>query len=174
MTDKVAGFVRQLERLTDKDRRDGPATLAHLRRGLTDPAHALSRAGWLFDGFDADADLDAALLVAGLFAHAKGDCDQVDNCDFGQAFARIGAGHERRMIDLLDTDRPDLPYKLRQAVTLLAREGIGLDWRRLYHDLRFWGDPKRDREVQKWWARGYWSAVAQEATSDNQPTPTET
>ena len=84
------------------------------------------------------------------------------------------------MIDLLDTDRIDLPYKLRQATSLLARDGIGLDWKRLYHDLRYWDDPERDREVQKWWARGYWSTVAREDATNDNPTlanefaPTET
>ena len=53
--------------------------------------------------------------------------------NFGAAF---GAGlthdekqqREKRFIDLLDTDAEELPYKLRQAITLIARDGVGLDW----------------------------------------------
>jgi CRISPR type I-E-associated protein CasB/Cse2 len=68
---------------------------------------------------------------------------------------------EKRFIDLLDTDAADLPYKLRQAITLIARDSIGLDWSLLIRDLGQWNDP--DRWVQKQWARGFW------ATTEPQP-----
>jgi CRISPR system Cascade subunit CasB len=76
---------------------------------------------------------------------------------------------ERRFIDLLDADPTDLPYKLRQAVSLLAANGVGLDWQLLFSHLRHWGHP--DRWVQKRWARGFWSRAAAGGNAESQ-TPT--
>ena len=123
-----------------------------------------------------DAALDNAVLAAGLFAWVKGDCRQTDNVNFGAAF---GAGltqdekqqREKRFIDLLDTDREELPYKLRQAITLIGRDGVGLDWVRLIQDLDRWGGP--NRRVQQDWARGFWSAAETEETAVNEQTVSE-
>ena len=42
---------------------------------------------------------------------------------------------EKRFIDLLDTDKVELPKKLRQAIALIARDEAGLDWVLLIHHL---------------------------------------
>ena len=157
-------LVNRLTELADPGNPDR-AALAHLRRGLCgSPDYALARVGWLFrsvrDSAD-DRELDSAILVAGLFAWVKGDCPQNRGANVGRAF-----GHglrdddkkqrEKRFTDLLDTDREELPYKLRQAISLIARDrdGVGLDWVMLIHDLVRWDDPERG--VQKKWARGFW------------------
>lgn len=170
--DWARGLVEQLTRLAAPDAIDRE-TLAHLRRGLCGPAdYTLARVGWLFRGVPddrGDRALDAAVLAAGLFAWVKGDCPQNDGANFGRAF-----GHglsdddkrqrEKRFTDLLDTDAADLPYKLRQAVTLIR--GTGLDWVALVRQLTHWDHP--DRCVQKEWARGFWSTPAA-ADADNPP-----
>ena len=63
------------------------ATLAHLRRGLgASLDYPLSRVGWLFCRVP-DTQLEDAVLAAGLFAWAKGDCPhQPGGNDFGAAF----------------------------------------------------------------------------------------
>lgn len=136
------------------------AVLAHLRRGIHHSLdYALGRCGWLFRRVP-DFALTDAVLAAGLFAWVKGDCPQIPDVNFGAAF---GAGltleekrqREKRFIGLLDTDFDELPYKLRQAITLIARDGVGLDWVRLIKHLRYWDD--HDRWVQKKWARGFWA-----------------
>jgi CRISPR system Cascade subunit CasB len=148
------------------------AVLAHLRRGLGGPPdYALGRVGWVFRRVP-DGALTPAVLAAGLFAWVKGGCPHTPGADFGKAF---GAGltlegkqrRERRFIDLLDTDAEELPYKLRQAITLISRDGVGLDWVRLIRHLRHWADP--ERWVQQKWARGFWAAPEVEATSATQP-----
>jgi CRISPR type I-E-associated protein CasB/Cse2 len=148
-------LVAQLTKLADhKDiRRD---VLAHLRHGLDRaPDYALARAGWLFARVPHWA-LDSALLTAGLFAWVKGNCPQEKGVNFGTAFgANADAKEQRqkRFIDLLDTDAEELPYKLRQAITLI--EGTPLDWVLLLKHLNHWDHA--DRWVQKDWARGFWS-----------------
>jgi hypothetical protein len=131
--------VELIDDLTELTSPDSPnrAVLAHLRRGLDGPVdYTLGRVGWLFCRVP-DYALDHAIIAAGLFAWVKGGCPQADGVDFGQAF---GVGltleqkqqRERRFIDLLDTDeKEELRYKLRQALTLIARDGVGLDWVRL-------------------------------------------
>jgi CRISPR system Cascade subunit CasB len=132
--------------------------------------YTLGRVGWLFRRVP-DSALDAATLAAGLFAWVKGDCRQTKGVNFGAAF---GAGltleerqqREKRFIDLLDADADDLPYKLRQAVTLIARDAVGLDWVLLIRHLRHWGNA--DRWVQKEWSRGFWAVPEAEPTTANE------
>ncbi len=166
-------LVRDLCELVD-ERNPNRAAPAHLRRGLDAPLdYSLSRVGWLFRRVP-DRNLADAVLAAGLFAWVKGDCPQADDVNFGEAF---GSGltlegkrqREKRFIDLLDTDADELPYKLRQAITLIARDGVGLDWALLIRDLGRWNHP--DRKVQKQWARGFWAAAAED---DVRPTATVT
>jgi len=164
MTDhtKWAAFlVKRLVELSKPDNIDRE-TLAHLRRGLCGPSDfTLSRVGWLFRGVPDDTSdraLDSALLAVGLFAWVKGNCPHSSNTNFGRAFGHNLSDddkkqREKRFTDLLDTDIEDLPYKLRQAVTLI--EGVPIDWEMLIHDLIGWSHP--DRWVQKKWARGFWS-----------------
>jgi CRISPR system Cascade subunit CasB len=141
------------------------AALAHLRRGLDHPLdYTLGRVGWLFRRVP-DFALDDAVLAAGLFAWTKGNCLHAEAVTFGAAF---GAGltldekqqREKRFIDLLDTDAEELPYKLRQALTLIAGDGVGLDWVLLIRHIGAWGHP--DRWVQRVWARDFWAAAEAE------------
>jgi CRISPR system Cascade subunit CasB len=163
----------QLEKLADPSS-PNRAVLAHLRKGLGDnPTYTLSRAGWLFSGFK-EHDEDAAILTAGLFAWAKGKCSNVNGVSIGKAFAQLpGAGDnasiERRFVDLLDTDRNDLDFKLRQVVSLLAQHSLPLDWGQLCRHLVHWDHP--NRWVQKQWARDFWRFATSEIES---PPETET
>ena len=153
-------LVNELTKLANPDS-PNRAVLAHLRRGIDhSPDYTLGRCGWLFRRVP-DFALTEAILAAGLFAWVKGECRQTQGVNFGAAF---GAGltlaekqqREKRFIDLLDTDGDELPYKLRQAITLLARDGVGLDWILLIRHLVHWSDSRR--WVQKKWSRGFWAA----------------
>ncbi len=156
-----------VEKLSQFAKPENPnrAVLAYLRRGIDCTLdYPLARIGWLFQRVPESRDdlkLRSAVLTAGLFAWVKGNCPHRQGVNFGAAF---GAGltleekqqREKRFIDLLDTVAKELPYKLRQAMTLIARDGVGLDWVLLIRHLRSWGHP--DRWVQKEWARGFWGA----------------
>jgi CRISPR system Cascade subunit CasB len=173
----VGRFVGRLTALADPAAPDR-ATLAHLRRGLGEPvAVTLGHVGWLFDGVPDDGNgraLDAAVLAAGLFAWAKGRCAQADGTNFGRAFGNELSEdqkkqRERRFTALLDADRSELPFLLRQAVTLV--EGQPLDWKQLLRDLVSW--EHEDRFVQKQWARGFWWTPAPKTDADTATEPSE-
>jgi CRISPR system Cascade subunit CasB len=160
-----------VKQLTELARPEGPnrKVLAHLRRGLEAPVdYTLGHVGWLFRRVP-DFALSDAVLVAGLFAWVKGAWQQTSDVNFGSAF---GNGltidekkqREKRFIDLLDTDMEELPYKLRQAVTLIAQDTIAFDWTLLIRHLGQWSHP--DRWVQRDWARGFWSASETETDAD--------
>ena len=166
-------LVAQLTRLADPNNIDR-AALAHLRRGLDRPPdYTLGRVGWLFRRVPEWA-VEDAVLAAGLHAWVKGNCPhrrpkpvdggrQKDGPNFGDAFgngsSELKDQRQKRFIDLLDTDEAELPFKLRQAITLI--EGQDLDWVLLLKHLNNWNDA--DRWVQKQWARGFWSAAEVEA-----------
>jgi CRISPR type I-E-associated protein CasB/Cse2 len=160
-------LVDQLEELADRSNPEGRAVLAHLRRGLSaNPTYVLARVGWLLNRVP-DGYLLDAILTAALFALAKGACRNRKDHTLGRAFGSLpgigdSASIERRFIDLLDTDRQDLDYKLRQAITLIAPHELPLDWGLLLVDLHWWDHP--DRKVQKRWARDFWAAGAEENT----------
>lgn len=170
-----------VEELSQFARPENPnrAVLAHLRRGIDHGLdYPLARIGWLFQRVPESREeilLRSAILAAGLFAWVKGDCPHILGVNFGAAFGSGPLEHkqqrEKRFIDLLDTDVKELAYKLRQAVTLIARDGVGLDWVRLIKHLRYWDDP--DRRVQIEWARGFWSTSEPEPNVTVQQTVSE-
>jgi CRISPR type I-E-associated protein CasB/Cse2 len=178
MSDRFAWAAPLVSRLTELADPDAPerSVLAHLRRGLCGPAdYTLTRVGWLFRDVSHERDLDRAVLAAGLFAWVKGGCPQNGGANFGRAFGHglsddDKAKREKRFTDLIDTDIDDLPYKLRQAITLIARDGVGLDWVLLIQDLVHWDHP--DRRVQKAWARGFWSSPKTDGERAGEPAAT--
>jgi CRISPR system Cascade subunit CasB len=150
------------------------ATLAELRRCLRgDPARALIRVGWLFSRIKGQAAVDDAVVVAALFALNQGICEGVS---LGDAFRRLrdatgSDSVEKRFTALLDSEREDLPARLRHAVSLLKAHEIGLDWRRLLTDLGAWDNDAR--WVQRRWARDFWAEQHTEAPGEPTNTATE-
>jgi CRISPR system Cascade subunit CasB len=83
--------------------------------------------------------------------------------DFAETLARIASaggisreGVDRRVAVLLDSHRGELPFRLRQAVRLVAAHERPVDWVRLLSDLLRWDHP--GRLVQKAWARSYFGS----------------
>ncbi len=73
--------------------------------------------------------------------------------------ARYAQGLDRRVEHLLDADREQLAFRLRQAVRFLESQRQGtrgaVNWPQLLHDLLHWDHPKR--YVQERWARSYYA-----------------
>jgi CRISPR system Cascade subunit CasB len=67
---------------------------------------------------------------------------------------------------LLDADEDELPWRLRQIVSLTTASGIALDWPQLLKDLLGWDHP--DRYVQRRWAREYWGASVEPTAASNE------
>src|SRR5262245_36207580 len=97
------------------------ATLAELRRCLgKDVSYALTRIGWLFASVP-DWALDVAALVAALFAsHFESRGEGCLGASF-RYFRDSGGSEsaERRFVTLLNSEKEDLPDRLRHLVTLM-------------------------------------------------------
>lgn len=61
---------------------------------------------------------------------------------------------DRRFNALLDADREQLPFRLRQIVRLLASRQITINWSQLLEDLQKW--EHQDRYIQRRWAEHYY------------------
>ncbi len=159
------------------------AVLARLRQGLAVQRRNAGRLTYisltgtegLFRAVPPRDEL-AAVLAAGLFAWSCGKSEHVAGRNFGAAFGRNlnrddKMRREKRLIDLLDTDETELPYKLSQAVSLMAAGGVALDWALLIRHIDNWSHPSR--WVQTAWARDFWSApTTEDAASSEQSPPT--
>ena len=147
-------FIGHLERLRDQEDR---RALAILRRGANrQPGTAIEMYALVLPwGVPRYAE-DSAFLVAALFALHP---DPKGQGTLGNAFARISGESdsiEQRFNALLNCHRDDLPYHLRQAVTLLRSKDVPVDWKRLLRDVLGWEHD--DRYVQRDWARDFWSS----------------
>ncbi len=67
--------------------------------------------------------------------------------------SRESASLDRRFQALIDSDREQLPFRLRQAVRLAAASEQPVDWAQLLDDLLAWEHP--ERYIQLRWARDY-------------------
>lgn len=67
--------------------------------------------------------------------------------------SRESASLDRRFQALLDSDREQLPFRLRQAVRLAAASEQPVDWSQLLEDLLAWEHP--EQYIQLRWARDY-------------------
>ena len=76
--------------------------------------------------------------------HARFPRDEKGKSSFDARFRRISACR----------DRDELAARLRQVLPLLRQEGIGLDYVRLYRDLRWWDDYADD--IRWRWSQSYW------------------
>lgn len=79
---------------------------------------------------------------------------------------------ERRFLALLDSDRDQLPYRLRQMLQMVTRGqnavAAPLDWAQLLRDLQNWRESDRDR-VRQQWARDFYqpSETDDQANEEN-------
>lgn len=73
---------------------------------------------------------------------------------------------DKRFETLLDADREQLDFRLRQMVSLLVAHEVAVDWRQLLHDVLAWTHEGR-QSVQITWARHYFAAAATKASGDS-------
>lgn len=158
---RFIGFLQSLERRQDR------GALARLRRsvGKEVPSAESLRlvAPYLPDDKRRSWRVRCYELVAGLFGlhPAAGGSGNM-----GNTFQRLGyhESAQKRFAALLESDADDLPYRLRQAVSLARSRDVPIDWLRLLRDIQEWN--RGDRRVQYWWARAYWG------TADSRETQT--
>ena len=157
MSDFTESFVKHLQTLARHDR----GAIAVLRRslgfepGAYPPAYpAVER--FAAQGIDNEVRRQALYLTAGLFAlhplHGRG---QSLAGALGQTMRRReSASIEKRFIALLAADADSLPNHLRQTVSLIAADGIAIDYAQLLDDLgrllQRWNEEQRDGVRQRW------------------------
>lgn len=73
---------------------------------------------------------------------------------------------DRRFQTLIDSDREQLPFRLRQAVRLAAADDQMIDWERLLLDVLNW--EHADHFVQLQWARDYFVGIAEETAPSSE------
>lgn len=138
----------------------GPGERAKLRRNagrsLAESRYTLGLFYRLAPRDLAGYDRDTYFLVATLYPLA----DAGGTGNLGAALARArtddsGKGLDRRVEVLLDSDRSQLAFRLRQAIRLLKGRGVKIDWIQLLADLLEWNLPSRS--VQEQWARSYFT-----------------
>jgi CRISPR system Cascade subunit CasB len=155
----MSGFIEWLEELNRKDTR----VRAVLRRSLSFAPGVYSSAYPYVEPFlknEADNSWRRQVhyLVAGLWAShwyegVQGNPDTLAKACFGHYQAQGSSPSvERRFITLLDADQDQLPYRLRQMVTLL--KDYPLDFGVLLRDLLSWTSEKK--WTQNRWAQDFY------------------
>ena len=152
-------FFAYLNRRADAD----TSVIANLRRSLSSDPGNDTRVFYLVEPWLGDASLNrrrTIYLAAGLWALAQRRTSGA-GLPVAQALQRISKipSAELRFIRLLDADRDELQWRLRQAITVLNASGIAVDWPQLLDDLLWWDSPSRS--VQTRWARQFWGATAE-------------
>jgi CRISPR system Cascade subunit CasB len=150
--------------------------LANLRYAMRDRLHAEYPVGRVFPAMevggltDDDDRNEWRTLIAGLFGFAHDEVEDVPGVSLGNALRslyekRENDSLERRFMAMLNADAEHLPGYLRQSISLLKAESIGLDWVMLLADVCAWNAP--GRLVQKKWTRDYYrSRKASNTASD--------
>ena len=155
-TDRIEQFVQRLEQLDVGGR-------ARLRRcagkRLEEATDVLGLFYRLAPPFEPGRERqEAYFLIATLFPLAESDRGRHRNLGATLRAARNegnAAGLDRRMEVLLDADREQLPFRLRQVVRLAQSHRVGINWPQLLRDVIQWSHP--DRFVQRQWAEAYFA-----------------
>lgn len=110
----------------------------------------------------------ALYAVAGLFARHPMHDGRAFAAAFGELFRkRDSKSIEQRFIAILEADPENVLDYLRQAITLLAAEQVGLDYRLLLDDLGTWMNPGAERDdLRQRWARDFYRVAESPAETD--------
>lgn len=170
MSDFANDFLAHLQGLAEQQR----GAMAVLRRSLAFAPGAYVPAYPYVERFvkresHPDSPQRLALyLVAGLYAkHAKpGPRSLASSLAYlmRQQGKDRGRGIEKRFVALLGVEADGLPHHLRQIVSLLAADGVDLDYATLLDDLSFLLntrlDPERRDQIRQRWARDFYRTLA--------------
>lgn len=149
-----AGLERDLRALRDglgDEPGEAPAMRFLHRVELTDDVRV---SGVLPDSYRAE---HVALVLFGLHQHGAAAPVHRDGVGLGAACRLLSvdalsekAAQRRLFAAATAQDLGELLWHLRGLAPMLRKEGIGLDYTRLYDDLRVWPGPRRDRVVRAW------------------------
>lgn len=164
MSEHAREFISYLETLQKCD----SGALAALRHSLAFAPGSYPKAFPYVERFvgadwhERDARRLARYAVAGLFARHSKQAGQSFAYAFGDLMRRRESGSiEGRFVALLGADSENIFDYLCQAISLLAADGIGLDYAALLNDLSVWMNPHADRDrLRQRWARDFYRALS--------------
>ena len=165
MSDHAQAFIAHLSRLRERDR----GAFAELRRSLSfapggyPPAYPYVERFAVSDRKATDSFRLALYLTAGLFAMNPRTSERSLASSLGELMRnRESESIEKRFIALLGADPESIANYLRQIVSLLSADDLGLDYAALLDDLARWLNPHaieaRDKIRQRW-ARDFYGAL---------------
>jgi CRISPR type I-E-associated protein CasB/Cse2 len=103
-------------------------------------------------------------LIAVLYAWAKNSTE--DDIGLGASLKTIRDGQsrksdgstplDRRVLWLLRSDGYQFQYRLREMIRLLKAHRTPINYRKLYFDVRDWGDPDLRDGIRRAWLRVYY------------------
>lgn len=174
----MSRLIEELEKMEQKDSK----VRAVLRRSLAFDPGCFPPAYPYVERFLKDDDhgwkREAYYLVAGLWAMHKRNDRTGEPLSIGAACAEFDSekrrkmnredrnkmtSTERRFVTLLDADRDQLPYRLRQMVALLKE--FNLDFGSMLMGVTYWSDEQR--RTQNQWARDYYRNAGSDDTASN-------
>lgn len=169
----MSGFIEWLEKLNEGDTR----VRAVLRRSLAFEPGQYVPAYPYVEPFVKDESnswrREMHYLVAGLWASLRKEGRSNELMSIGKACHALyvtkdkSPSIERRFIALLDSDRDQLPHRLRQMVALLKEQPI--DFNSLLSGLLYWNDDQK--RTQNAWARDFYRNLNHQ--SETEPTSQE-
>ncbi len=163
----MSGFIEWLEDLNAKDTK----VRAVLRRSLAFDPGVFVPAYPYVEPFIKDADnswrRQMLYLVAGVWAAhwREGQMGQLMSIGTACATYQAASGStstERRFIALLDSDRDQLPHRLRQMIALLKEQVVDFD--ALLNGLLYWNDDQK--RTQNTWARDFYRNINHESKTE--------
>lgn len=174
MSDFAEKFIHYLQTLEQRDR----AALAILRRSLGFAPGSYPPAYPFVERFVAagksasDASRLALYVTAGLFAQHPAQGERTLAASLGVLMRQRESGSiENRFVALLGADALNLPDYLRQIVSLMAADGLPLNYAALLDDLSFWLnpylDPDRCDRIRQRWARDFYRELDHHNTPEN-------
>jgi CRISPR system Cascade subunit CasB len=174
----MSRLIEELERMDQRDSK----VRAVLRRSLAFDPGCFPPAYPYVEPFLKDDDngwkREMHYLVAGLWAMHKRDGRIGEPISIGTACAEVDSekrmkmsredrkkmtSTEHRFVILLDADRDQLPYRLRQIVSLL--KDVNLDFGTMLSGLVNWNNDQK--RIQNQWARDYYRKIGADDTTSN-------
>jgi CRISPR system Cascade subunit CasB len=165
VSEHAQAFIAHLSRVREQDR----AAFAELRRSLSfapggyPPAYPYVECFAGSDRKATDSFRLALYLTAGLYAMNPRTSERSVASSLGDLMRnRESDSIEKRFIVLLGAGPESIPNYLRQIISLLAADDLGLDYAALLDDLARWLNPHaieaRDKIRQRW-ARDFYGAL---------------
>ncbi len=156
--------------------------LANLRYAMRDRLHGDYPVGRVFPALisggltDSREQNEWRTLIAGLFGYAHDEVLYTKGISLGMALRnmyeiRQNDSLEKRFMALLNCDAEHLPGHLRQSVSLLKTENVGLDWGLLLTHVLSWSAP--GKLTQKRWVEDYYKPIRENNDEPNQEVKTE-